>query len=466
MDFVLKGARVIDPVNNIDGIFDIGIEDGKIAAVEATISGGKTVIDCTGKTVLPGVMDTHVHVTKKLGGHVGYYMAAKTGVTTIIDFAGPIDDIVENAARVGCGLSVGCLDAMNPDVITADPSRAQVDEFIDKSLETGAIGMKILGGHYPLTPEASRQSILSTNERGVIVAYHAGSTEKGSDIHGMQEAIDLAKGSRMILAHVNSYCRGKHFACLEELEMAFKMLRDNPNVLSDSYMSIMNGTSGACQDGAPHSIITRGCLARFGFDQTEDGMEKAMLAGVCRVVAPIGNENFMLEGKAAYDFWREKDTQTSVSFPMNSPVVAVACVVERRTPNGEFLIPLSATDGGGFPRNDVLGRLLSLYRLGYLSLNDIIYKTSINAARVFGLNNKGHLSIGADADITVLNEEQTSACMSFANGKQIMKDQVVTGSGARLITTERGIASATKHNLPYILADLENSAFYRNFTSH
>ena len=463
MELVLRNARVVDPLNNIDGLLDIGIEGGKIAAAAAQLPDGKANVDCRGKTIIPGVIDTHVHVTGLLGGHMGYYMLAKSGVTTLIDFAGPVEDIVENAARVGCGLNVGCLNSIRPVDVGSDPDRAKIDEFMEKSLETGAIGLKILGGHYPLTTEASRETILSANVRKVIVAIHAGSTEQGSDIEGMREAVGLAQDARLLIAHINSYCRGRHYDPLEEVQQAFQMLRDNTNILSDSYLSIMNGTSGACKDGVPMSAVTCNCLKMLGYEATEEALGKSIQDGVTRVSVEMEKENIPLTREDGYDFWRKKNTDASLSFPVNSRAVALACTSERRVTGGEFLIPLSATDGGGIPRNDMIGRLLALHRLEYLSINDIVCKSSLNASRVFGLENKGHLGVGADADITVLNEGLTDAVLSYANGRQIMKDRVVTGKGAHLITTEAGRATAARNNLPCIIPDLSGSAFYKGF---
>ena len=40
-DLLLKGGRVIDARNAIDGIRDVAVKDGRIAAVEASIDGGR-----------------------------------------------------------------------------------------------------------------------------------------------------------------------------------------------------------------------------------------------------------------------------------------------------------------------------------------------------------------------------------------------------------------------------------------
>lgn len=460
MELVFRNARIVDALNGVNAMLDLGIEDGKVAAIAPELPEGKSEVDCAGKTIIPGVIDMHVHVTGLLGGHVGYRMAAKTGVTTVIDFAGPVQDIVAYAGRFGCGMNVGCVDTLHPGYSGSNPSEAQVADFLEQSLEWGSLGLKLLGGHFPLTPEASLAGVQAANARRVIVACHAGSTRQRSDILGMREAVEWAKGYRMILAHINAYCRGKHLPYLEEVQEAFHMLRENPNIIADSHMAIMNGTSGLCRDGVPCDFITINCLKMFGRDPTEDGLGKSILDGLVRVIAPRELENSLLGREEAFDYWRAQSTNANVSFPANLPAVAAACMLERRTPGGEFLIPLAATDGGGFPRNNLIGKLLSLYHLGYLSLEEIIRKASLYPAQVFGLSCKGHLAVGADADMTVLNSSLTGAVESYVQGRQIMREGIITGSGAQLITTEAGRASASRHNLPCVLTDLSKSAFY------
>jgi dihydroorotase len=61
---VIKGGHVIDPKNNIDGIMDVAINDGRIALVALNIDPkeGKQVIDAKNMYVTPGIIDMHVHV--------------------------------------------------------------------------------------------------------------------------------------------------------------------------------------------------------------------------------------------------------------------------------------------------------------------------------------------------------------------------------------------------------------------
>lgn len=61
---ILKGGHIIDPKNNINEVMDLAIENGKIAAIAKTIDPrlGKQVIDVSGKYVTPGLIDIHGHV--------------------------------------------------------------------------------------------------------------------------------------------------------------------------------------------------------------------------------------------------------------------------------------------------------------------------------------------------------------------------------------------------------------------
>src|ERR1700675_3737852 len=93
-DLLLRGGRVICPASGIDGIHDVAIRGGRIAAVESTIlpSSATEVIDVAGKLVLPGLIDTHAHVYQYVTGRFGLnpdMVGVRSGVTTVIDQGGP-----------------------------------------------------------------------------------------------------------------------------------------------------------------------------------------------------------------------------------------------------------------------------------------------------------------------------------------------------------------------------------------
>ena len=63
IDLLLKGGHVIDPKNQINGKMDVAITNGKIYQVAANIPAqkAKKVVDATGLYVTPGLIDMHVH---------------------------------------------------------------------------------------------------------------------------------------------------------------------------------------------------------------------------------------------------------------------------------------------------------------------------------------------------------------------------------------------------------------------
>ncbi|HEV8260197.1 MAG TPA: amidohydrolase family protein [Burkholderiales bacterium] len=89
-EIVLKGARVIDPVQGIDQVADVIVADGRIRAVGPGIApAGSKAIDLTGHYVTPGWIDIHVHAYGTLGfadpDSIGIYQ----GVTTFVEAGGP-----------------------------------------------------------------------------------------------------------------------------------------------------------------------------------------------------------------------------------------------------------------------------------------------------------------------------------------------------------------------------------------
>jgi len=62
-DIIIKDGRLIDSKNAIDTTIDIAVKDGKVAMVENNISANraKTVIDAKGLLVTPGLIDIHSH---------------------------------------------------------------------------------------------------------------------------------------------------------------------------------------------------------------------------------------------------------------------------------------------------------------------------------------------------------------------------------------------------------------------
>lgn len=93
-DVLLRGGRVICPASGIDGVMDVAVQGGVIAAVQTSIlpTAAKQVIDVAGQLVLPGLIDTHGHVYQYVTGRFGMepdMVGVQSGVTTLVDQGGP-----------------------------------------------------------------------------------------------------------------------------------------------------------------------------------------------------------------------------------------------------------------------------------------------------------------------------------------------------------------------------------------
>jgi dihydroorotase len=138
-DLLLKGATVVDPSQNIHGIFDVAITDRKIERIESDIQDeAQQIIDVAGKYLTPGWIDLHAHVYAGATtfGIKADALCLATGVTTIVDAGSPgwtnlrgfLEYIVEpSRTRVLTFVhisSIGLLNSMRgemEDIRNADP---------------------------------------------------------------------------------------------------------------------------------------------------------------------------------------------------------------------------------------------------------------------------------------------------------------------------------------------------------
>ena len=89
MELLLKNARVVSPADELDGVGDILIRDGKIADVRTGLCTDGTVVNAEGLCAVPGFVDMHVHLrdpgqTQKEDILTGCAAAAAGGVTSLL----------------------------------------------------------------------------------------------------------------------------------------------------------------------------------------------------------------------------------------------------------------------------------------------------------------------------------------------------------------------------------------------
>jgi dihydropyrimidinase len=92
-DLIIKGGTVVTATDNTN--CDVGVRDGKVAALGRDLGEADREIDASGKLLLPGGIDSHCHIEQVSGMGVmcaddfytGSVSAAFGGTTTIIPFA-------------------------------------------------------------------------------------------------------------------------------------------------------------------------------------------------------------------------------------------------------------------------------------------------------------------------------------------------------------------------------------------
>jgi dihydroorotase len=116
MKWLLKGGRVVDPANGIDGAYDVLVSDGVIAKVGRALpvslaEGGQVIALTPAFVVCPGFIDMHVHLREPGQEHKETVASAVAGGFTAVacmpntkpvnDNAGVTELILKKAADAG-----------------------------------------------------------------------------------------------------------------------------------------------------------------------------------------------------------------------------------------------------------------------------------------------------------------------------------------------------------------------------
>lgn len=466
IDLLIKNGRVVDPCNKVDKVADVALADGKVAEVADGIDPARAseVIDAAGLLVTPGLVDPHVHVVPEGAGGVSFNMLLRKGVTTTLDMAGPVGMFVTECKNNGHGINAGSLQALFPGgyIKGAEAGREEIGDAIDRALADGAFGVKILGGHYPFTPETTGRIIEEASNRKVYIAFHAGTTANGSNINGFEEAVRLAAKNPLHMAHANAYCRGQVEDPLMEVKRLLDTLDANPNIVSEAYLSVMNGTSAFIDPatGKAKSGVTRTWLERKGYAADRAGTAKAIREGWCLIYGRIGSEMAYLPPEEGLKRWESVNTSAWCSFPVNNPVAMLACLTHRR-PNGSFTVNAISTDGGFIPRNVMMDNGIRLAQMRYIEMDDMVAKATYFPARMLGLLNKGHLGVGADADVAVFYPQCGTAKFTIVGGRVCMASGVCASGPGTIFTSAQGEKAVKAAGANCLVPDISQSDFMK-----
>ncbi len=222
---LLRGGRVIDPAQQMDGQFDVRVRDGRIDAVHPTLdAAGATVLDVAGALVLPGLIDGHVHCFRGQGDMVDPDVpGVSRGVTTVVDAGSagfstfPLfrDQAMAAArTRVLAYVHLSTLGGViGPEYANLADPRLINPDGIARVVEANPeriVGIKvhaITSAMGPLGLEPLRQARALADQLGTRVMVHIGETwgqEPAKPVHQIVE--QLRPGD--ILTHVYTGQRG------------------------------------------------------------------------------------------------------------------------------------------------------------------------------------------------------------------------------------------------------------------
>ena len=401
---LIKGGRLIDPSQGIDGIYDLLIENGAVSSIAQHIDTPEhaEVIDAAGMVVSPGFIDVHCHLREpgfedKETIATGTMAAAHGGFTTVcampntnpaMDTRATVEYVLrkardEAAVRV---LPIGS--------ITKQSKGKELAEMGELA-EAGAIGFSD-DGNPVANSNIMRQALSYSSAMGLPVInhceepslFHGGSMNEGwisnrLGVKGIPNSaedimvardIDLARltGGRYHVAHLST------MGALELVRRAKE-----------------RGMTNVTAEVTPHhlTLTDEAILGR-----TADGINGS---GAYAPLTP-----------AAYD------TTAKVNPPLREQTDVDAMIEGLR----DGVIDLIATDHAPHNRTDkectfheaafgistletALGQLLSLVHSGAIDLSLLIEKLTLAPARFLRRDDLGTLRQGAPADITIIDPE-------------------------------------------------------------
>ena len=403
-DLILKGGTVVN--QDGEGVRDLAISGGKIAAIGEVGSNAAETIDCRGLHILPGVIDSQVHfrepgLTHKedleagsrgavLGGVTAVFEMPNTDPTTT-DAAALADKVVRGHHRMHCDFA-----------FYIGATRENIHELGELERLPGACGVKVFMG-------SSTGSLLIEDDdgvRNVLKAIRRRASFHSEDEYRLRERMNLrvegdpsshpvwrdAQAALMCTERLIALARetGKRVHVLHvttKEEAAF--LSEHKDVAS------CEATPAHLTLAAPDCYARLGTLAQLNppIRDTEhrDGIWRGLAAGVIDTIGSDHSPHTREEKAHAYP--KTHSGMTGV----------------------QTLVPV----------------MLDHVSAGRLSLARFVDLTSAGPARVYGMAGKGRLAAGYDADLTVVDlkrrETITNRWIASRSGWTPYHGMAVTG---------------------------------------
>lgn len=420
MKLLIKGGTVVDPVSRRIFSADVFVSGGKIVAVGENLSGEGEVVDASGKLVVPGLIDMHVHLRDP-----GF--EAKETIET-----------GTRAAARGGFTGVACMPNTNP---VAD-NRAVITYIREKAKEKGVVNVYPVGALTVRSEGKELSEMAGLKEAGAVALSDDGRCVADAGV--MYRAMQYA---RMVGLPVISHCEDTALSA--------------GGAVHEGYFSTLLGLKGI-PAAAETVMVARdiilaeatGCRLHIAHVSTAGAVElvrRAKEKGL-PVTAEATPHHFTLTEEAVAGF----DPNTKV----NPPLRTAADVRAVREGLRDGTIDVIATDHAPHTAEEkeveyaaapfgvagletAVGLVWTeLVHGGVLAPVEAVARMTINPARILGIP-KGTLQPGADADITIIDPEREEAVdpARFAGkgrntpfaGRRLKGVPVVTIVGGRVV---------------------------------
>ena len=394
MTLLIKNGHIIDPANKVDEKLDLLVASGKIAMLGKPGSlpaDGCQVVDAAGRLVVPGLIDMHVHLREP-----GYEYKETVATGTA-------------AAKAGGFTAVCCMPNTNP----VNDSRS-VTEFILSQAAKGASAQVFPVGAVTKGSKGEELSeIGELRDAGCVGISDDGRPVASSAV--MRRAMEY---SRTFDLPVLSHCEDAHLAAQGVMNEGFVStelgLRGIPNAAED--VMVARDIALAELTGARVHIChvsTAGAVRM---------VREAKARGV-RVTAETCPHYFLLTDEAV----RGYNTLAKMNPPLRTAGDVAALrdglrdgtidvIATDHAPHGsdEKAVEFDAAPFGIVGLETAVGLSLKLVQEGVLSLAGLVTRMSTAPARIINVS-RGTLSVGADADITIIdpNAEWTVDASQF-----------------------------------------------------
>jgi N-acyl-D-aspartate/D-glutamate deacylase len=413
-DIVLENGRVMDPESNLDAVRNVGIRGGKIAAVSESPLQGRAVVDVRGLVVTAGFIDLHSHGQTP----ENYGFKARDGVTTALELEVGVNPVSawyaarEGRALINFGATSGHIparmavmhdsgqllprDTAVNNTTTPEQTR-QIYELVRQGLDEGALG---IGMGIAYVPKTSRQEILElfqlAAERRVPIYVHmrnAGPVEPGA-IDALQEMLAdaAATGATVHIVHITSMG-----------------LRETPVLLG-----MIDGARRRGLDITTEAYPYTAAMTDLSSAVFDTGWQQH-LGGIS-----YGDLQWATTGERL-------NADTFVRYRKQGGMVVIHSIPEEivRLAIANPMVMIASDgileNGKGHPRGaGTFARVLGRYvrEQHALELMNALRKMSLMPAQRLGIQSKGRLQVGADADITVFDPVRVTDRATFDNPAQ------------------------------------------------